>query len=195
MSRTLLRVTAIAAATVVAMSALSGCSEDPAPVGPGVTIPPSERVTDVAAIALTEEEAERIREECGDATDLPEPGSPCWDALEDVEAQAGSAPPDCSEEFCLVSHSVTDEPGVVTMRLQAPPDSTVCQGSPVCDGFQIPAPLAARVIGAAPPVATTEPEPTESESVEPTETEPEPTVPVEPTDGPTDENTDLPPTT
>jgi hypothetical protein len=168
MYRALLRATA-AAATMVVVGVLSGCSEDPASVGPGVSIPPSERVTDVAAIALTQEEAERIREACGDATDLPEPGSPCWDAVEDVETQSGDAPANCAEEVCLVVGSPTD--GVVPARLAVPnPDSPLCRGSSVCDGFPISAPLASRMVAKAPPVTTTEPQPTEPVPTEATET-------------------------
>jgi hypothetical protein len=179
-----------AATTMVVVGVLSGCSEDPGPVGPGISIPPSERVTDVAAIALTQEEAERIRDACGDATDLPEPGSPCWDAVEDVESQPGDAPADCTEEICFVVGPPRD--GVVPAYLRPPdPNSPLCRGRSVCEGFPISSPLATRVIKNAPPAVTTEPQPTEPVPTEATETEIEPTDPGEPTDEPTD----LPPST
>jgi hypothetical protein len=186
MSRALL---CAAAVMVVAVGVLSGCSKGSDSVGPGVSIPQSDRVTDAAAIALTEEEAERIREACGDATDLPEPGSPCWDAIEEVEPPAGDEPADCSVEICLEVEPSTDVPDTTILYMRDPrPGSPICQGSRVCDGFEVPSPLAARVADTD-SSATTAPETTASEPTESTETEP--SDPVEPTDEPTE----IPPST
>jgi hypothetical protein len=122
--------------------ALAGCGgddSDEVPT-PRLTVPgTSDRVTDVAAFALTEEELDEVLDKCGDAGGVPETRDDCKKLVE--------AKPLCGRPRLCILVGVHGEVGVMQV-VDGRPGSPACADGEIalCEGIIVPSNLAAALI-------------------------------------------------
>ncbi|MEV0802079.1 hypothetical protein AB0I34_30570 [Kribbella sp. NPDC050281] len=203
--------TAVLAAALTVAGCNSSVENRGDQVAPSSTQPTStltiggmtERVTDVAAFAITDEEAKRIEKACAEAGGVPGDSEECAAILRDL---TGDPVDDCAEAHgaCIVAAVVDDAggptPSPLTPRIawiifDPRPGKPACGSgkSSICDGAILSAKVAplptvettASTETTTPPSpSTTSPSPDEStpatDPTEPEPTEPDPTEPESP---------------
>lgn len=201
----------VGTAVLAAALTVAGCNGSGDQVGPSPTHPTStltiggkaERVTDVAAFTITDEEARRIQEACAEAGGVPGDSEECAAILRDL---TGDPVDDCSEtsDACIVAAVVAEtgapspRPRIALLIIDPRPGKPACGNgkSSICNGAILsakvapppwvettngtepttpPAPSTTSPSPQPPTSATvsTEPEPTDTDPTEPDPTEPE----------------------
>ena len=125
----------VGAITLAAALAVAGCSESvdgggstasPSDIAPVTTLTVSgtpERVTDVAALALTDEQAAEIEEACEEDGGVPGGNRGCSDLIEKLKERCRKP----SFTLCLLTAPILDKPGQAVLQLR---DQR--EGSPAC---------------------------------------------------------------
>ncbi len=196
--------------TALAALALSACDSGRDTDGggaqqPALTVPgqPPDLVTDVAAGALTEEQAEAILAACEGGVGVPGTSNECTRIIERLDPL-----PPCGLGICMYWGRLVDDENAGFLQVdQQESGSSVCADESIalCDGVTVPVavvePLLLEVTTASPTPTSpsigtgTSSAPTETTSIEPTSSEPTSEAPTtgEPT-GESVEPTATPPT-
>jgi hypothetical protein len=140
------RVRAIMTAAVLAFAlAACGGGENGGVPNPTLSVPgrPADRVTDVAARALTEEQMDEILKKCGEVAGVPGTNDDCKDFMRSIRR-----PCTPRSQYCFYGGRVIgSDVGVIQVRDEQT-GSPVCGGGKIalCEGIIVPADVVAALL-------------------------------------------------